>query len=56
MAPQLDAAQHILIEHPNPDPLAPIRYACVYWVDHLCEIKSGHDKVGGSMATDAWNA
>lgn len=23
------------IEPPNPDPLAPIRYACVYWVDHL---------------------
>ena len=34
------------VEHPDPDPLAPIRYACVYWVDHLCEIKSGHDGVG----------
>jgi hypothetical protein len=34
------------VEHPNPDPLAPIRYACIYWVDHLCEIKSSHDKVG----------
>jgi hypothetical protein len=33
-------------KHPNPDPLAPIRYACVYWVDHLCEIKSSHDEVG----------
>ena len=34
------------VEHPDPDPLAPIRYACVYWVDHLCEIKSNHDEVG----------
>jgi hypothetical protein len=34
------------VEHPDPDPLAPIRYACVYWVDHLCEIKSSHDEVG----------
>jgi hypothetical protein len=31
------------VEHPNPDPLALIRYACMYWVDHLCEIKSNHD-------------
>jgi hypothetical protein len=31
---------------PYPDPLAPIRYACVYWVDHLYEIKSSHDEVG----------
>jgi hypothetical protein len=22
---------------PNPDPLAPIRYACVYWIEHFCE-------------------
>jgi hypothetical protein len=34
------------VEHPDPDPLAPIRYACVYWIDHLCEIKSSHDEVG----------
>src|SRR5437667_10275681 len=34
------------VEHPDPDPLAPIRYACVYWVDHLCKIKSSHDEVG----------
>ena len=34
------------VEQPNLDPLAPIRYACVYWVDHLCEIKSSHDEVG----------
>ena len=34
------------VEHPDPDPLAPIQYACVYWVDHLCEINSSHDEVG----------
>jgi hypothetical protein len=34
------------VEHPDRDPLAPIRYACVYWVDHLCEIQSSHDEVG----------
>jgi hypothetical protein len=31
---------------PKPDPLSSIRYACVYWIDHLCEIKSGYDRVG----------
>jgi hypothetical protein len=24
----------------NPDPLALIRYSCVYWIDHLCEMCS----------------
>ncbi|KAI3334678.1 WD40-repeat-containing domain protein [Ustulina deusta] len=23
---------------PNPDPLAPLRYSCVYWIDHLCSL------------------
>jgi hypothetical protein len=22
----------------DPDPLAPVKYSCVYWVDHLCEV------------------
>jgi hypothetical protein len=30
------------VECPVPDPLARIRYACIYWVDHLCEI---HDNL-----------
>jgi hypothetical protein len=31
----------------DPDPLAQIRYACVYWIGHLCEIDSrSHDQVG----------
>ncbi|CZR63606.1 related to vegetatible incompatibility protein HET-E-1 [Phialocephala subalpina] len=34
------------VEHPDPDPLAPIRYACVYWVDHICETQSSHDGAG----------
>lgn len=24
------------ITPPDPDPLAPVRYSCVFWVDHLC--------------------
>ncbi|KAI0429169.1 hypothetical protein F5Y09DRAFT_342997 [Xylaria sp. FL1042] len=24
---------------PNPDPLAPVQYSCVSWVDHLCSLK-----------------
>jgi hypothetical protein len=34
------------VQSPDPDPLTPIRYACVYWIDHLCEIESGHDELG----------
>ena len=34
------------VKTPNPDPLFSIRYACIYWIDHLFEITSGHDKVG----------
>ena len=34
---------------PDPDPLATVRYSCVYWVDHLCHSVSGtsthHDDV-----------
>ncbi|ORY57478.1 uncharacterized protein BCR38DRAFT_501826 [Pseudomassariella vexata] len=25
------------IQAPNPDPLSPLRYSCIYWVDHLAE-------------------
>jgi hypothetical protein len=34
------------VQAPYPDHLASIRYACVSWIDHLCEIKSGYDTVG----------
>jgi hypothetical protein len=31
----------------DPDPLAQIRYACIYWISHLCEIdSSSRDQVG----------
>lgn len=26
-----------LVVPPNPDPLAVIRYSCVYWIDHICD-------------------
>jgi hypothetical protein len=25
------------VPDPDPDPLGPIRYSCVFWVDHLCK-------------------
>jgi hypothetical protein len=25
------------VRRPDPDPLAAVRYACVYWVDHVCD-------------------
>ncbi|WPJ66240.1 hypothetical protein SMAC4_12890 [Sordaria macrospora] len=28
------------VEVPDPDPLATVRYSCVYWVDHLCDLIS----------------
>ncbi|RSL81247.1 hypothetical protein CEP52_017244 [Fusarium oligoseptatum] len=37
------------IRTPLPDPLAPVRYSCVYWVDHLRD-----SKPVDSMATDAF--
>jgi NACHT domain len=41
---------------PHPDPLSQIRYACVYWIDHLCKMdSSSHDQYGlcdnGRIAT-----
>jgi hypothetical protein len=34
------------VKQPDPDPLRMVSYSCVYWVDNLCEIKSGHAKLG----------
>lgn len=28
------------VRQPQPDPLAAVRYSCIYWVDHLLETKS----------------
>jgi hypothetical protein len=34
------------VKSPDLDPLASVRYACVYWIDHLCEMESGHNGAG----------
>jgi hypothetical protein len=39
------------VKSPDLDPLTPIRYVCVYWIDHLCEIKSGRDQIVGDNRT-----
>jgi hypothetical protein len=31
---------------PQSDPLKSILYSCVYWIDHLCEMASDHDRIG----------
>jgi hypothetical protein len=28
------------VQPASPDPLTPLRYSCVYWVNHLCEVDS----------------
>jgi hypothetical protein len=35
------------MEVPNPDPLATVRYSCLYWVDHLCSSISNPRQHGG---------
>jgi hypothetical protein len=32
-------------KQPDPDPLAAIRYSCLYWVDHLLECQSKEDTI-----------
>ncbi|KAH6661768.1 hypothetical protein B0J14DRAFT_496760 [Halenospora varia] len=32
------------VEQPDPDPLSAAGYSCVYWVDHLCDIKTGYNE------------
>ncbi|KAI9655416.1 MAG: hypothetical protein M1829_000652 [Trizodia sp. TS-e1964] len=32
------------VEHPSLNPLVAVRYSCVYWVDHLCELGSSINK------------
>ncbi|KAL8404268.1 hypothetical protein RB594_009215 [Gaeumannomyces avenae] len=31
------------VKVPDPDPLAAVRYSCVYWIDHLLEAQHQHD-------------
>jgi hypothetical protein len=33
-------------QRPDPDPLAPVRYACVHWLNHSCETQTASDHVG----------
>ncbi|UPX19766.1 uncharacterized protein EKO05_0010017 [Ascochyta rabiei] len=44
-------------ELPNPDPLATVRYSCVYWIDHLYDSKpmSWGDSVSGLKVAGAVN-
>ncbi len=30
------------VTQPSPDPLAPARYSCIYWIDHLCDCNLMH--------------
>ncbi|KAI0570382.1 vegetative incompatibility protein HET-E-1 [Pyrenophora tritici-repentis] len=43
------------VQTPDPDPLATVRYSCIYWVDHLCESKpeSLASSVGDLQVLDA---
>lgn len=31
---------------PDPDPLAPIQYSCVFWADHLCSLSDNSRSLG----------
>ncbi|KAF8852969.1 NACHT-domain-containing protein [Acephala macrosclerotiorum] len=33
------------VKQPNPDPLAAVRYSCLYWVDHLLECQTRKDTI-----------
>ncbi|KAK4118127.1 hypothetical protein N657DRAFT_659742 [Parathielavia appendiculata] len=37
---------------PDPDPLAPIRYSCVFWPDHLCSLNSDNSRFLGELTDD----
>src|SRR6266480_3335610 len=28
------------VKPPDPDPLAALRYSCIYWVDHVCRLRN----------------
>jgi hypothetical protein len=37
---------------PDPDPLASIRYSCVFWADHLCSLNSDNSGFLGELTDD----
>jgi hypothetical protein len=39
------------VEPPDPDPLAAVRYACVFWADHVCDWLS----TDSDASSDDWN-
>ncbi|KAK4139138.1 uncharacterized protein C8A04DRAFT_40952 [Dichotomopilus funicola] len=40
------------IAPPDPDPLAPIRYSCIFWADHLCSLSSDNSRFLGELTDD----
>ncbi|KAL7793793.1 WD40-repeat-containing domain protein [Trichoderma ceciliae] len=38
---------------PDPDPLANVRYSCIYWLRHFCESIACHTQVDGANSVDA---
>ena len=37
---------------PDPDPLAPIQYSCMFWADHLCSLNSDDSRFLGELIDD----
>ena len=37
---------------PSPDPLAPLRYSCLFWVDHLCDANGPTTEPTKELADD----
>lgn len=40
------------IKAPNPDPLEAIRYSCIYWIDHFCDIYNHSDGQSQNQVDD----
>jgi hypothetical protein len=40
------------IRPPDPDPLAPIRYSCIFWADHLCSLNGENPECKRELMDD----
>ncbi|WYZ42067.1 hypothetical protein EsH8_V_000962 [Colletotrichum jinshuiense] len=40
------------VKAPEPDPLAPVRYSCVYWINHLADGLAGQELHGQVLSDD----
>ncbi|KAK3955856.1 hypothetical protein QBC32DRAFT_321280, partial [Pseudoneurospora amorphoporcata] len=40
------------VQVPDPDPLATVRYSCVYWVNHLCDLVSSTNTNRNNLLQD----